>query len=923
MERPVVQREKFQQEVMILALYGDMSYYQLKELGNDIKDELQNLPHVNLVDFYSGLDYEIGIEISPDKLREYGLTFRDVSNAVQSFSTNMSAGQIRSDTGYISMRVEKQAYRGGEFEKLPLITLPDGAQIKLGDVATINDGFEEGLLYSKYNGKNSLSFEIDASKDQDITVVAKVLKKYLADKADQLPAGVKLSPIVDLTYYLEGRLDMMVDNMVWGGILVMLVLALFLPLRLAFWVMMGLPVSFLGAFLFMPIGFLDITINMVSLFAFIIVLGIVVDDAIVVGESASAEIEKHGHSLNNVIRGVKRVAMPATFGVLTTIAAFLPQAMASGPSAAFSKAIGVVIILCLIFSLIESKLILPAHIAAMNPRKPNPKNPLHKLRNAVDSGLKHFVEHYYTPFIGRCIHYRYTVIIGFLCILIVSAGLFAGGMVKFVPNPKIPHDFPRISLEMNLASSEQATLETARKIENVLLSVDKELEQQYGQSMIRDLSVSLRGRTNASIMAILVEPHLRPIDTFELSTLWREKMPPLPGLKTLTIQDSIFGGGRDDGDVSFRLEGKNADELKEVSSKLKAKLQSMEGVGDVNDSLQSATDEVQLDLKPLAYSMGLTLADVASQVSFSYYGLEAQRILREGEEIKVMIRYPQSERNSISNIQDTRIITPAGAEVSLSEIAIVKLVDGVSSIRRENSNRTVNVWAAVNSDEVEPFAIAQEIRDVYLPALLKNYPGVKSNVAGRIQEEMESANEQLRDFAISLMIIFALLAIPLRSYSQPLIIMSVIPFGVVGAMFGHMALGMTMSGLSMFGIIAVAGIVVNDSLVMVDFVNKARAEGVAIKEAVMQAGARRFRAILLTSVTTFIGVMPIIMETSLQAKIVIPMAVSLAFGVLFATVITLILIPCQYVALEDTKRIIRKWRGKDPIVDGQPATTNS
>lgn len=923
MERPVVQREKFQQEVMILALYGDMSYYQLKELGNDIKDELQNLPHVNLVDFYSGLDYEIGIEISPDKLREYGLTFRDVSNAVQSFSTNMSAGQIRSDTGYISMRVEKQAYRGGEFEKLPLITLPDGAQIKLGDVATINDGFEEGLLYSKYNGKNSLSFEIDASKDQDITVVAKVLKKYLADKADQLPAGVKLSPIVDLTYYLEGRLDMMVDNMVWGGILVMLVLALFLPLRLAFWVMMGLPVSFLGAFLFMPIGFLDITINMVSLFAFIIVLGIVVDDAIVVGESASAEIEKHGHSLNNVIRGVKRVAMPATFGVLTTIAAFLPQAMASGPSAAFSKAIGVVIILCLIFSLIESKLILPAHIAAMNPRKPNPKNPLHKLRNAVDSGLKHFVEHYYSPFIGRCIHYRYTVIIGFLCILIVSAGLFAGGMVKFVPNPKIPHDFPRISLEMNLTSSEQATLETARKIENVLLSVDKELEQQYGQSMIRDLSVSLRGRTNASIMAILVEPHLRPIDTFELSTMWREKMPPLPGLKTLTIQDSIFGGGRDDGDVSFRLEGKNADELKEVSSRLKAKLQSMEGVGDVNDSLQSATDEVQLDLKPLAYSMGLTLADVASQVSFSYYGLEAQRILREGEEIKVMIRYPQSERNSISNIQDTRIITPAGAEVSLSEIAIVKLVDGVSSIRRENSNRTVNVWAAVNSDEVEPFAIAQEIRDVYLPALLKNYPGVKSNVAGRIQEEMESANEQLRDFAISLMIIFALLAIPLRSYSQPLIIMSVIPFGVVGAMFGHMALGMTMSGLSMFGIIAVAGIVVNDSLVMVDFVNKARAEGVAIKEAVMQAGARRFRAILLTSVTTFIGVMPIIMETSLQAKIVIPMAVSLAFGVLFATVITLILIPCQYVALEDTKRIIRKWRGKDPIVDGQPATTNS
>ncbi len=921
MERPVIQREKFQQEVMILALYGDMSYYQLKELGNDIKDELLALPGVNLVDFYSGLDYEIGIEISPDKLREYGLTFRDVSSAVQNFSTNMSAGQIRSDTGYISMRVEKQAYRGGEFAKLPLITLADGAQINLGDVATINDGFEEGLLYSKYNGKNSLTFEVDASKDQDITDVAKILKGYMAETQSKLPQGVKLSPIVDLTYYLEGRLDMMIDNMVWGGILVMIVLALFLPLRLAFWVMMGLPVSFLGAFLFMPIGFLDITINMVSLFAFIIVLGIVVDDAIVVGESASAEIEKHGHSLDNVIRGVKRVAMPATFGVLTTIAAFLPQAMASGPGAAFSKAIGVVIILCLIFSLIESKLILPAHIAAMNPRKPNPKNPLHKLRNVVDSGLKHFVQNYYTPFIGHCIHYRYTVIIGFLCILIVSAGMFAGGLVKFVPNPKIPHDFPRITLEMNLASSEQATLETARKIEDVLLKVDKELEEQYGQSMIRDLSVSLRGRTQANIMAILVEPHLRPIDTFELSTLWREQMPPLPGVKTLNIQDNIFSGGRDDGDVSFRLQGKDADELKEVAGKLKAKLQSMEGVGDVNDSLQSATDEVQLDLKPLAYSMGLTLADVASQVSFSYYGLEAQRILREGEEIKVMIRYPESERNSISNIQNARIITPTGAEVPLSEVAEVRLVDGVNRIRRENSNRTVNVWAAVNTDQVEPFAIAQEIRDTYLPSLLKSYPGVKSNVAGRVQEEMDSADEQLRDFAISLMIIFALLAIPLRSYSQPLIIMSVIPFGVVGAMFGHVILGMTMSGLSMFGIIAVAGIVVNDSLVMVDFVNKARAEGMAVKQAVMQAGAKRFRAILLTSITTFIGVMPIIMETSLQAKIVIPMAVSLAFGVLFATVITLILIPCQYVALEDAKRLTRKLLGKSQPISIQPTPT--
>ncbi len=906
MERPIVRYDKFEQEVMWMSLSGSLSNAELKELGNTLHDEMLALPGVNLLSFFSGLNYEIGIEVSPDKLREYGLTFRDISSAVRAFSANMSAGQIRSDNGYISMRVENQAYRGQEFESLPLKTLEDGAQIFLRDVAVVRDGFEEGLQFSKYNGKNSLTFELRASKDQDITKVADTVKRYLAERNKTLPADVQIEPFIDLTYYLDGRLNMMIENMIWGGILVMLMLALFLRVRLAFWVMMGLPVSFLGAFLFMPMGFLDVTINLASLFAFILVLGIVVDDAIVVGESVHAEIEKKGHSLDNVVRGVKRVAIPATFGVLTTVAAFLPQTLATGPAAAFSKAIGGVIILCLIFSLVESKLILPAHLAAMKDKPSNPKNPFHRLREILDGGLKNFIENLYRPFIERCIHYRYTVIVGFLTVLIVAAGMFEGGLVKFVANPKIPHDFPQVRIEMNLSSSETATLETAQKVEALILEVDKQIEAKYGQKMVRDLSVSLRGRTNAQIMAILVEPDLRPIDTFALSAMWREQMPPLPGVKTLNIEDSIMNGGRDDGDISFRLEGKNKDELKEVANQLRAKLNSMAGVGDVNDSMQSATDEVQLELKPLAYSMGLTLADVASQVNFSYYGLEAQRILREGEEIKVMIRYPKESRNSISDIQNVRIITPSGAEVPLVEVAKINLVDGVSRIRRENAKRTINVWAAVDTNQAEPFKIAEEIRDEYLPSLLKNYPGVQSNVAGRIQEEMDSVAEQIRDFALSMMIIFALLAIPLRSYSQPILIMSVIPFGVVGAVFGHVVMGMTMSSLSFFGIIAVAGVVVNDSLVMVDFVNKAREEGIALKQAVVEAGCKRFRAILLTSLTTFIGLVPIITETSLQAQIVIPMAVSLAFGVLFATVITLILIPCQYVVLEDIKGLFRK-----------------
>ena len=405
MERPIVAKEKYRQEVMFLSLHGPLSQRELKDLGSKIHDELLALPGVNIAEYYSGLRYEIGIEISPDRLREYGLTFRDVSNAVRASSANMSAGQIRA---------ENQAYRGKEFEKLPLVSLADGSQVLLGDVATVNDGFQEGIQFSKFNGDNSRTFFIGASEDQDITKVAATINEYLAKKADELPDNVVLESFVDMTYYLEGRLNMMIENLLWGGLLVILSLALFLRIKLAFWVMMGLPVSFLGALLFMPLGGLDITINIMSLFAFILVLGIVVDDDIVIGESAHSEIEKHGLSTENVIRGVKRVAVPATFGVLTTIAAFLPMLLDTGPEAAVSKSIGGVIILCLIFSLIESKLILPAHLAKMKLKPHNPKNPLHRMREGLDGGLKRFIDNSYRPMIRKFIDFRYPVIFGFV-----------------------------------------------------------------------------------------------------------------------------------------------------------------------------------------------------------------------------------------------------------------------------------------------------------------------------------------------------------------------------------------------------------------------------------------------------------------------------------------------------------------------------
>jgi len=910
MERIKVEREKFRQEVMYISLYGDLTNGELKELGRKVHDEIQQLPHVNISELYAGLGYEISIEVSKDKLREYGLSFRDVANAVRNYSRNMSAGQIRAENGYINLRVENQAYRGNEFEQIPVITLEDGTKISLGEVATIIDGFEEGLQYSKFNGKNSITIFIGAANNQSITNVASVINKYVDDKAETLPQGVKLETWVDMTYYLEGRLNMMLDNMKSGAVLVFLMLALFLRVRLAFWVMMGLPVCFLGTLLLMPMEFIDVTINVISLFAFILVLGIVVDDAIVMGESAHEEIEEHGHSTENVIRGVKRVAMPATFGVLTTIAVFLPFLFGEGPSSAFGKAIGGVVVLCLIFSLIESKLILPAHLVKMKIKDFNPKNPLDRIRAWVDTKLKAVIENKYRPLLAICLEYRYAVLMFFISLMLLSAGLFSGGFVRFIGQPKIPHDFPRISIEMNVDASEKATLSTLLNIESILYKIDNDIKAEYGTSMISDMQVDLRSRTNGQVMVKLVIPKDRAINTFELADLWRKAIPNYPGVKSLTISDNLFGGGRDDGDIAFKLESQNDDQLLAAAKDLKEKLNSLKGVGDVNDSRQTSAKEVQFELKPLAYSLGLTLADIASQVSYSFYGLEAQRILRDSEEIKVMVRYPLDQRSSVGHVEDVLIQAPNGAELPLSELAEIKLTDGVTRIRREDGNRTINVWGSVDAEQVEPFEVAKDIRDNYIPQLLKKYPQIRSEVSGRIQEEMDGVADQMRDGIISFMVIFSLLAIPLKSYSQAVMIMTVIPFGIIGAVFGHLVLGMDLSVLSVFGIMAAAGVAVNDSLVMVDYVNKARKRGERLKDAVMHAGTKRFRAIMLTSATTFIGLVPIIFfETSAQAQIVIPMAVSLSFGVLFATIVTLVFIPSLYMIIEDIRQFFQRKKG--------------
>jgi len=705
---------------------------------------------------------------------------------------------------------------------------------------------------------------------------------------------------MDMTYYLNARLDMMKANLFQGAILVAIMLSLFLRFKLALWVMIGLPVCFLGAMMLMPL--FGISINIMSLFAFIMVLGIVVDDAIVIGEAAYTEVEKSGSGVESVVRGANRVATPATFGVLTTIAVFAPFTLSSGPESAFFYAIAVVVILCLVFSLVESKLILPAHIAHTH------FSPIKKggWRDRFNTRFFGFVNGPYKRFISHCVDWRWTVLFGFFAMFFISIALITSNKVRVVPSPKVPHDFPQIQIEMNDNVSDLQTIAAIREIEAMVLRIDEETEREFGQKIIRDVLVFNQGRTESQLLAPLVDEELRPYNAFELSRRWREAMPTIAGIKSLTIEDDVGGGGgMGEGEFGYLLFGSDIETLNAAGRRFIQLLQQQKGLFDISSTIDPASKEVQMSLKPVAYDLGLDLANIANQVGASFYGGEAQRVIRNGEEVRVMVRYPKLTREAFSSLKHTVITTPQGREVLLGDVVELTETPGISYIRREGGYRTVYVYGSIDEEVIEPGEVVSQVKENLLPQLKEEYPSVKSELGGAIEEQQAQANEQLLFFVGGMILVYILLAVPLKSYAQPLIVMSVIPFSLTGAIWGHFWFDLDISLMSGFGLIAAAGVVINDSLVMTDYVNQVRRTGVSVKNAVIEAGCARFRAILLTSITTFAGVLPIMFETSLQAKFVIPMAVSLGFAVMFATLITLILVPCLYIILGDIGAVFK------------------
>ncbi|WP_305461733.1 efflux RND transporter permease subunit [Photobacterium leiognathi] len=905
METPLVKRAEFTSNVVFISLYGNLNERQLKEYAKQVRDDILQQTDASDVVVSGVKDYEIAIDVSENALRKYGLTFEQVAQVVQQRSIDLPGGMIKAKDGDLLVRTNGQLYNGDGFSSIVLQTRPDGSRLYLSDVATISDGFIEDRILNRFNRERAAVIQVRNLTDEDATKIAEQVGNYVEQAQTKLPTGVYLDSWGDMSHYLEGRLNMMLSNMFYGGILVFIILVLFLDIRVAFWVILGIPFCFLGTLLFMPTPLVAVSINLISLFGFILVLGIVVDDAIVVGESVYSEVEAKGQSIDNVITGAKKVAIPATFGVLTTMAAFIPMLISDAPRTEFFKAIAWVVLLCLTFSLIESKLILPAHLArARLAQAKSRTNALSRLKQRFNLAVDRFINQGYRRFISVCIVHRYSVLATFSGILMLAIALVISGQLRWVFFPNLPSDYIQVNVDMNISSSDENNAKVAAQIEEALYQTDAEIFQELGVHVVKHTFINMENRQDLFVLAELHKTETLPITSFEILKQWQAQLPPLVGVKNITFEASI---GRKQSDVQFSLKGDDLAQLEQASKAMQQLLYQYDGTLNIKDDLSSPTPEVKLQLTKAGEALGLSLASLASQVRHAFYGYEVQRVLRNNEEVKVMVRYPQQERSTIGYLESMKVILPNGRFVPFTEVAKANIESSYTSINRVDRKRSVIVSANVDKSQTSPSDIYNDILENKLDQLRQAFPNVKFALDGRAKDEKNTKGSLIRDSILALITIFALMAIPLRSYSQPLIIMSVIPFGIIGAIAGHYLAGLTLNLLSVFGILALAGVVVNDSLVLVSFINRALKQGVPLEQAVVNAGCSRFRAIVLTSLTTFFGLAPILLEDSLQAQIVIPMATSLAFGILFATVVTLLLVPSLYLILADIKRGMNRF----------------
>jgi multidrug efflux pump subunit AcrB len=937
-EKPVVQQALLRVQVINVAVSGDVDERTLRTLGQQVRDELVALPGLSHADLVAVRPYEISIEVDEFDLRRHGLTFDDVVAAVRRSSIDLPAGSLRTGGGEILLRTKGQAYTGRDFERLVLLSHVDGTRVTLGEVATVVDGFEDTDSYARFDGKPAALVQVFRVGEQSALDVAGMVHEYVREAQARMPPGVVLTTWQDDSAILRARLDTLLNDGWQGFALVMLALALFMELRMAFWVGMGMPVAVLGALWFLP-G-LGVSINVLSLFAFLLVLGVLVDDAIVVGENVYTAKERGLPPLRAAITGAQEVSTPVVFGVLCSMAAFTPLLLIPGAMGEFSATIPKVVITVLLVSLIETQFILPSHLGHIREVDAAARSALTRawvrVQDAMSRWLERLIHGSYAPFLRRALEWRYVTLATGVATLILTLGLIAGGWTRFVFMPQIEADNVVAFLTMPQGTPVEVTAASLRRLEETAEAVRREVEGDARGSVFRHVLTSVGqqplrarqeedrsgrvgvGTTAGNVGEVNIEltaSEARSVTSAEIAQIWRAKTGAIPDAVELDFTSTLFGAGAP---VEVQLQGNDVAALRAAAEELKGRLASYPGVFDVSDSFRGGKQELKLALKPSAESLGLSLADLARQVRQAFYGDEAQRIQRGRDDVRVMVRYPEADRRSLAAVEGMRIRAPDGAEVPFSAVAAVQHGRGFASIERVDRERVIRVTADVDPSRTTPNEIVADLQANALPQILARRPGVSYSLQGEQREQQEFLGAMGRNFGIALLMIYALLAIPLKSYSQPFLIMSAIPFGMVGATVGHVLLGYDLSMFSVIGLVALSGVVVNDNLVLVDYVNQRRAEGETLKAAASVAGIARFRPIVLNSVTSFVGLLPLLLNRSVQAQFLIPMAIALSFGVLFSTLVTLVLVPSAYLVLDDLRGLGARLRRRAPDPKASP-----
>ena len=908
-EKPVIKELLHRHRVIDVVIYGDVSERALKVVAERVRDDLQSAAGISQVDLQGVRTDEIAIEVSERMLRRHSLTLGEVTAAVRRTSLDMPGGSVKSENGEVLVRAAGLKRGARDYEDVVVLTRPDGTALKLGQIANIVDGFEDSDLISRYNGHPAAIVKVFRTGDQNAMEISDHVKNYIVAQQDRLPAGVHLDYVGDDARLLHSRMDLLLRNARLGLLLVFILLSLFLDLRLAFWVMMGIPISLLGSFVLMQP--FDVSINMLSLFAFIVALGIVVDDAIIVGENVFAHRERGKNFLQAAIDGTLEVGKPVVFSILTSVAAFTPLFFVEGMMGKLMAVIPVIVTSMLLVSLIEALFILPAHLSSHRSGLLGrtidhvfgvPLRWHGRLQKWMDRQLKRFIDTHYSRSLKIALANPLATAALGLALMLGTLGWIGGGHVKFVFMPKIESDLLVISVVMTQGTTAEQTTAVVRRIETAALQVREEYDRGADQpsifrhlfTIVGDKSGSAAGsgaggRGHLAEIAIeLLPAEARSVSSSEIVARLRRQIGEIPGAESVTFSAEVFTAGNP---IEVQLSADDYSQLLQAVERLKVELANYPGVGDIQDSFQEGKQEMKLTLRPEARTLGITLADLARQVRQGFYGDQALRFQRGSDDVRVMVRYPAEERRSSGDIENMRIRTPEGAEVAFSQVAEVEVGHGYASISRNAGQRTVTITADVDAKIANADEINQNLAQGFLPMLMEEYPGLRYSYEGE-QREREDAFASLgRGFVVALFIIYALLAIPFRSYTQPFVIMSAIPFGMIGAVWGHVIMGLELGILSMFGVVALSGVVVNDSLVLLSFYNQLRERGISIDEALVEAGRQRFRPILLTSLTTFFALLPMILEKSVQAQFLIPMAASLAFGVLFATSIILVGVP--------------------------------